>query len=39
MWNMDDVIAMWLKVFTVIWLNAFYLGIAVGEEHARALLL
>lgn len=39
MWNMQDVMAVWLKVFMVIWLSAFYLRFAVGEDHMCTLLL
>lgn len=32
LWDMQDVLAVWLKVFMVIWVSAFYLRFAVGED-------
>lgn len=39
LWDMQDVLAVWLKVFMVIWVSAFYLRFAVGEDHVCTLLL
>lgn len=39
LWDLQDVMAVRLKVFMVMWLSAFYLRFAVDEDHVCTLLL